>query len=166
MNLEQIGREIRRARLSRALTQAQLAASAGVTRTTLNQVENGSVKDLGIRKVESVLRQVGLELEVRDVSTLRMPPDFLRLASTTASVSFKEELTDRELLRALMTGKVPKRWRPHMRMLLEEAPQELFTGLVRQVNRWARPGKVEKNLERIAAELGLGRSASRRWLTN
>lgn len=166
MNIEQIGREIRRVRLGRGLTQAQLAASSGITRTTLNQLENGSVKDLGIRKIESVLRQVDLELELRDVSALRLPSDFLRLASTSASVSFKDELTEKELLRALMTGKVPERRRPHMRMLLEEAPRELIEGLVRQVDRWARPGKVERNLDRIAAELGLDEDTSRRWRTN
>jgi len=62
MKLEQIGHEIRRSRLSQGLTQAQLADSAHITRTTLNQLENGVIKDLGIRKVEALLDQLGLAL--------------------------------------------------------------------------------------------------------
>ena len=163
MEFEQIGQEIRRARLSRNLTQAQLADRAGITRTTLNQIENGSARDLGIRKVIALLEQLGLELEVRDVSTLRLPPDFPRMASTSASVSFKERLTERELVRALMRGKVPQGRRPHLRMLLEEAPRELLGGLVQQVSAWAPPGRVERNLDRIAHSLGLDARVSRRW---
>lgn len=163
MDLEEIGSQIRRFRLDRGLTQAQLAASAHVTRTTLNQLENGALKDLGIRKIAALLRQLGLELDVTDVSALRRPADFLRLASTSASVSFKEALTERELQHALMTGKVPRGRRPHLRTLLEEAPREVLEGLVRQVNRWAPPGKVEKNLARIAAAVGLPDNASSRW---
>ena len=60
MKLEEIGHEIRRARLARGLTQAQLASAAKLTRTTLNQFENGVIKDLGIRKVEALLDQLSV----------------------------------------------------------------------------------------------------------
>jgi transcriptional regulator with XRE-family HTH domain len=163
MRFEQIGREVRRARIARHLTQGQLAAAAGITRTTLNQLENGSARDLGIRKVEAVLEQLELELEVRDTSSLRLPPDFVRMASTSASVSFKDKLTDRELLRALMTGKIPAGRRAHLRMLLEEAPRELLHGLIQQVHVWAPPGRLEKNLDKISHALGLDPKASKRW---
>lgn len=165
MRFEQIGLEIRRARMSRNLTQAQLANRAGITRTTLNQIENGSAKDLGIRKVVALLALLGLELEVRDVSNLRLPPDFPRMASTSASVSFRDSLTERELVRALMTGKIPRGRRAHLRMLLEEAPRELLGGLVQQVSAWAPPGRVERNLDKIAHSLGLDAQVSQRWQT-
>ena len=90
MKLEQIGSEIRRFRRARGLTQMQLATAAHVTRTTLNQLENGLIKDLGIRKVQAILDQVGLVLKVADASVEPKSTDFLRLASTSASVSFKE----------------------------------------------------------------------------
>jgi transcriptional regulator with XRE-family HTH domain len=79
MRLEEIGHEIRRSRLARSLTQAQLAAAAGVTRTTLNQLENGLLKELGIRKVEALLERLGLRLLV-DQATQPHPSDFLGLA--------------------------------------------------------------------------------------
>ncbi len=47
-------------------------------------------------------------------------PDFVRMACTSASVSFRELLTEDELVRALVTGKVPGNRRPHLRSLIEE----------------------------------------------
>jgi transcriptional regulator with XRE-family HTH domain len=155
MDLEVIGGHIRRARVARGLTQAQLALAASVTRTTLNQLENGVIKDLGIRKIKAILDEVGLELAVADASLMPKSTDFLRVASTSASVGFRETLTEKELLRALLTGNVPPNKRPHLRKLLEESPRALMEGLMYQVGRWARPGKIEKNLDKMAAALGM-----------
>jgi len=164
MNLEEIGHEIRRSRVSRGLTQAQLADAAHVTRTTLNQLENGMIKDLGIRKVQVILDQLGLGLLIDRIPQPK-PPDFLRLASTAASVSFKTALSERELLRALLTGKVPRDRRAHLRALLEESPQAVMKGLIQQVRRWTDPGKLERNLSKIAAVVGLPENPNR-WITN
>jgi transcriptional regulator with XRE-family HTH domain len=163
MNLPQIGREIRRARLARGLTQAQLAAGALLTRTTVNQLENGLISDLGVRKIEALLDQLGLELVV-DRSIEPKKTDFLRVASATASVSFKTPITAREILRALLTGRVPANRRPHLRTLLEESPRVVMAGLLEQVTRYTKPGKVEVNLKRIAATLGIPKSAEK-WST-
>ena len=46
-------------------------------------------------------------------------------------MSFKDALTEKELLRVLLTGKVPAERRPHIRLLLEEAPRSLVEGLIR-----------------------------------
>ena len=166
MKLEEIGSEIRRFRRARGLTQLQLATAAHVTRTTLNQLENGLLKDLGIRKVQAILDQVGLVLKVADASLEPKSTDFLRLASTSASVSFKDALTEKELLHVLLTGKVPAERRPHIRLLLEEAPRSLVEGLAQQVARWARPGKVERNLDKIAADVGVAATARKWWTQN
>jgi transcriptional regulator with XRE-family HTH domain len=164
MKLEEIGHEIRRSRLSRGLTQAQLADAAHITRTTLNQFENGVVKDLGIRKVQALLDQLGLALLI-DRTPQPKPPDFLRLASTAAIVSFKTTLSERELLRALLTGKVPRDRRAHLRTLLEESQRALMKGLIQQMRRWTEPGKLERNLAKIAAAVGLPENPNR-WTTN
>jgi len=160
MDLREIGHEIRRSRRARGLTQAQLAASAHLTRTTVNQLENGLVADLGIRKVQALLEQVGLTLSV-DQALEPQGADFLRLASTAASVSFKRALTERELLRSLLTGNIAPGRRPHLRALLEESSPSLLKGLVAQVSRWSKPGKVENNLSKIAAALDLPTSADK-----
>jgi transcriptional regulator with XRE-family HTH domain len=162
LDLQAIGHEIRRSRLARGLTQAQLAAAANITRTTLNQLENGLVKDLGIRKVQAILEQLGLALIVERRSA--KTSDFLRLASTAASVSFKTTLSERELLHALLTGKISPARRPHLRTLLEESRPALLKGLIQQVSRWSTPGKVERNLTRLAAAVGLP-EGSEKWLT-
>ena len=156
LKLEELGQTIRRARLARGWTQAQLAHTAGLTRVTLSQLENGLIRDLGVRKLTALLTHLDLALNV-DALPDRRPPDFLRLASTAASVSFKTSLTEPELQRALLTGKVPAARRPHLRSLLEEAPLALLDGLIAQVSRFAKPGKVERNVARIAAALDVSR---------
>jgi hypothetical protein len=57
------------------------------------------------------------------------------------------------LIRALLTGKVQESRRPHFRTLLEEASPVLLQGLVETIGRWTRPGRIEKNLLRIAHEI-------------
>lgn len=153
MRLEQIGSEIKRFRQVRRLTQAQLATGAGITRTTLNQLENGAIGDLGVRKILAVLDQLGLELSVQPVADSRAR-DYLRIAATTASVSFKDPLTEQELLRAMLTGKIPAGRRPHLRMLLEEARPQIMKGLVSQLSQWTSSARLQKNLARIAAAVG------------
>jgi transcriptional regulator with XRE-family HTH domain len=156
LNLEDLGQAIRRSRLARGLTQAQLAQNAGLTRVTLNQLENGLIRDLGVRKLTSLLTQLDLTLSV-DAVPDRRQSDYLRLASTAASVSFKTPLTEQELQRVLLTGKIPATRRAHIRALLEEAPSTLLDGLITQVSRFAKPGKVERNVAKIAAELDVSR---------
>ena len=76
------------------------------------------------------------------------------MASTTASVSFKEPLTEAELIRALLSGKVPAGKKPHFRVLLEEASPALMRGLLREVRRWTKPGRGEKSAAAIALDVG------------
>lgn len=156
MRLQELGYEIRRARTARGLTQAQLAVAAGLSRTTLNQLENGLFPDLGVKKVQAILDRLGLDLSVEQAQKARRQ-DFIQMACTTASVSFKETLTPDELVHALLSGKVSRNRRPHLRTLLEEAPRSLLEGLVQEVGKWAKPGRVAGNVERIAAKLGASR---------
>ncbi len=156
MQFQQLGFEIRKGRRARGLTQAQLARAARVSRTTLNQLENGVFPDLGLRKVQAILDHLGLTLEVRPA---REPasPNFIQMACATASVSFRATLREDELVGALLTGKVPPRKRPHFRTLLDEANPSLLNGLIKDVSKWTKPGRVEKNLAKIAGEVGSSR---------
>ena len=162
MRIQELGHEIRRARLARGMTQAQLAAVAGISRPTLNLLESGLVRDLGVRKVLAVLDRLGLELTWQHGGRLRRP-DYVRMACTSANVSFKNALTEEELIRALVTGKVPAGRSAHLRSLLDEAPVTLLRGLAEEAGRWTKPGKLEKSLARLAQDTGAARRVEE-WL--
>lgn len=162
MRLQEIGYRIRQARVGCGLTQARLSVAAGVSRTTLNQLENGLFPDLGVKKLRAILEQVGLALAIQPVEKTNAP-DFVRMACITANVSYRNALTEDELIRTLLTGKVPPAKRPHFRTLLDEAAPALLQGLVKEAGRWTKPGRVEKNLAIIARDIHSNRRISE-WL--
>lgn len=150
MRLQELGYEIRRARIARGMTQARLAADAGLSRTTLNQLENGLFPDLGVKKVQAILGRLGLSLAVQQAAVRQ---DFIRMACTTASVSYRNALTEDDLVQALLTGKVPPGKKPHLRTLLDEATPALLKGLVSEAGQWTKPGRVERNLAKIGRQV-------------
>jgi len=156
MRLSELGQVIRGARRAHGLTQAQLAKTAGISRETLNLLESGLVRDLGIRKVLTVLEALGLAMTMEFASRPRRP-DYLRMACTSASTSFKTNLTEDELARALITGKVPVQKRAHIRALLDEAPAPLLRNLAEDARKWMKPGKLENNLHKLAEAVGATR---------
>ena len=162
VRIQELGSEIRKARQARGLTQAELARAAGISRETLNLLESGLVRDLGIRKVLAVLDHLGLSVALQEGMPPRRP-DYVSMACTTANVSFKSALTEDELIHALVTGKVPAKRSPHLRALFNEAPITLLQGLADEAARWTKPGKLEKNLQKLASGLGASRSVEG-WL--
>ena len=60
-----IGEEIYKARKGRRISQAALGKALGMSRTTIGQIEKGSVQDIGVRKLIRLLEFLGLELRVR-----------------------------------------------------------------------------------------------------
>ena len=164
MRIFELGQAIRHARLARNLTQARLAATVGISRETLNLLESGLIRDLGIRKVLAVLDELELALIVEPVGRPRRP-NYVRMACTSASVSFKSALTEDELVHALVTGKVPPGRGSHLRTLFDEAPATLLKGLAGEAGGWTRPGRLEKNLERLARDTGASRKVET-WTKN
>ena len=61
-----IGQQIRSERKRRKLSQANLAKLLNMSRTTISQIESGTVQDVGVRKVIRILEVLGLELQVRN----------------------------------------------------------------------------------------------------
>ena len=159
MVLHELGRSVRKARLACGLTQAQLAAAAGLSRNTLNRLENGLFPDLGVKKAEAILEKLGMELAIRPAKTKSGKRDFIAMASTSAGVSFRKQLTPEELVHALLSGRPTPGKEAHFIVLLEEAPPALLKGLVGQVGAWVKPGKIEKNLHKIARKVGLSGEA-------
>ena len=64
-----IGKEIRETRKKRKVSQATLAKALGMSRTTIGQIENGTVQEIGVRKLIRVLEYLGLELRVRQAAS-------------------------------------------------------------------------------------------------
>lgn len=62
MDLNEIGQQIRTARKSRGLSQASLGQQLGMSRATISGIENGTVPEIGIRKILSLCAALGLEL--------------------------------------------------------------------------------------------------------
>ena len=63
--LLEIGREIQLARKSQKITQAALGKALGMSRSTIGQIEKGTVQDVGVRKLIRLLEFLGLEIRVR-----------------------------------------------------------------------------------------------------
>ncbi len=161
MRLQEIGAAIRKARQANGLTQADLAAAAGLSRTTLNRLENGLFPDLGVKKADAILEQLGMQLAVRP-ATRTTQPDFIAMACASVSVSFRNTLTPDELVHALLSGRPAPGKEAHFVALLEEAPPALLRGLIAQVGKWGKPGKVETNVRKIARALDVSLK-SERW---
>ncbi len=63
--LFQIGKTICRERKQRKISQSVLAGLLGMSRSTISQIENGTVQDIGVRKLIRILEALDLELRVR-----------------------------------------------------------------------------------------------------
>lgn len=64
-----IGEHIRKARKLKGVSQQTLATALGMSRTTIGQIENGTVQDIGVRKLIRILEYLELELRVRSAGT-------------------------------------------------------------------------------------------------
>lgn len=68
MDLDEIGQLICKARKSRKLSQGRLGAQLGMSRATISGIENGTVSEIGIRKILSLCAALGLELLAQEKS--------------------------------------------------------------------------------------------------
>jgi transcriptional regulator with XRE-family HTH domain len=60
--MEDLGTLIRSLRKDKGLTQAALASRLSMSRATISAIENGTVAEIGIRKVEGLLNMLGYRL--------------------------------------------------------------------------------------------------------
>jgi len=69
--LFEIGADIRKERKRRKISQEKMAQDLAMSRTTISQIESGSVQEIGVRKLIRILEYLDLELRVRPAG---MPP--------------------------------------------------------------------------------------------
>ena len=158
MDLRGIGSQVRARRSELGLSQERLAKLGGLSRATINQLEMGTLKDLGVAKLAVVMELVGLHLSASQRATSQRA---LLMASRTASVSYKLPLQATQLAQALASGKLPPPLLPHMATLLDEAPLPLLVSTVAQAAELAQvpPKKIWRNLFRWAQKLRSPRAA-------
>jgi transcriptional regulator with XRE-family HTH domain len=77
IDLVSIGRQVTERRKDLKLTQAELAKKGGISRATLDALENGRAGELGFSKVTRLLAALGLELTVQPASSRRPTLDEL-----------------------------------------------------------------------------------------
>jgi transcriptional regulator with XRE-family HTH domain len=77
LDLISIGQEIAEHRKKLKLSQAALAAKTGISRATLEALENGRAGELGFSKLSKLLRALGLELKLQAASSRRPTLDEL-----------------------------------------------------------------------------------------
>ena len=64
-----IGKQIRQERKKRKVSQLDLSKALGMSRTTIGQIESGTVQEIGVRKLIRVLEFLGLELRIRPANS-------------------------------------------------------------------------------------------------
>ncbi|WP_457335123.1 helix-turn-helix transcriptional regulator [Rhizobacter sp. P5_C2] len=120
------------------LSQTALAKLAGLSRATVNQVENGSFKDLSLHRATRLLNTLGLSLTVSPAHPKRggagvWSTSSLDIAARSASVSYRRVMRGSQLKAILLTGDLPVRFEPQMNALLEEASVQMLASIVEQV---------------------------------
>lgn len=60
--MENLGQMIRSLRKAQKLSQQALAQQYGMSRSTISGIENNTIPEIGIRKVEAILNGFGYEL--------------------------------------------------------------------------------------------------------
>ncbi len=66
MHFDEIGKIMAAARKAQKITQQALAAQLGMSRATISAIENGSIPEIGIRKVMAICTALGLALSVQE----------------------------------------------------------------------------------------------------
>ena len=104
MNLAEIGNGLREARLSAGLSQAEIASIAGVSRATLNALENGrgDISSLTLLKVADLL-SISLSLTPQNPTVRSRAASAIEMAAASASVSYALVLPGKQLAAALLT---------------------------------------------------------------
>jgi transcriptional regulator with XRE-family HTH domain len=77
MSLGQLGKSIGDARKDQGFRQIDLATRAGLSRATIDALENGRASDIGVSKLSRILGALGLELSIRPATHKRPTLDEL-----------------------------------------------------------------------------------------
>ena len=137
--IQELGSTVRTRRSDMGLTQTTLAKLSGLSRATVNQVENGIINDLSLTRASKLLGVLGLFITVaaprpRHLKSGDAKSSALDLAARTAGVSYRVAMSADQLRDSLSSGAVPPEFMPHVHTLLEEAPVSLLAAVVEELH--------------------------------
>lgn len=158
--LSELATLVKRRRLEMGLSQDRLAALAGLSRATINQLETGKIADLSVVRAETVANQVGLGLGVTGARRQQDNPGAgLEAAARTASVSYAADLPAEVLRSSLVNGTVAPDFIPQLRTLLDEAPVAVLAAVASDIHLMdgIAPRATWQKMRALAASLGCKR---------
>ncbi|MEO5936324.1 MAG: helix-turn-helix transcriptional regulator [Terriglobales bacterium] len=77
LDIASIGKEVAARRKTHDLTQSELAKRSGLSRATIDALENGRSGELGFSKISRLLTTLGLELRLQEATPKRPTLDDL-----------------------------------------------------------------------------------------
>lgn len=161
--LHEIGNAVQTRRSEMGLSQAAVAQLSGLSRSTVNSLESGSIKDLSVNRATKLLGVLGLSFSMPQAHprVKNSPPrsPALEVAARNANVSYKSQVTAAELCAALVKGEVPHRVFANVRALLEDVPVETLAQVVEQIHSEAnlKRSEVWKNMRTLAQQMHVKR---------
>lgn len=150
MNLAELGSQIQAKRIQAGFSQNQLAKLSGLSRVTINKLENGKLTDLGYAKLKIILDLVGLHVNTHSTAG---SSSALMIAARNISTSYKEVVTATQLTDMLRTGEAPERFHAHMMALLDETPLPIVVRAIAEAATPQAPAQqIMKHLSRWAGD--------------
>lgn len=151
MDLAELGRAVKAKREQTGISQDLLARLTGLSRVTINRLENATLKsDLGYSKIAGILSILGMDLQATQAPGLR---NALKVAAQTISTSYRDVMTPDLLAEILKSGSVPSQFHAHLMTLLDEAPVPVVVNAVAEAAESPRAGQqIMKNLSKWSKE--------------
>lgn len=149
MDLTGVGVVVRDARRAAGLSQKELARLAGVSRATVNYLENEPDSDMGAIKLLALLDVLGISLRLAPASG---EADSAAVASALATIAKKERLAPGVLVEAFITGRPPVGQMTGLVAFLDGAPVHALLAGVRLASAQGgvSPKAVWKNVRELA----------------
>jgi transcriptional regulator with XRE-family HTH domain len=159
MELREIGAKVQAKRIEAGLLQGHVAKLSGLSRVTINQLENGTLNDLGFSKLKNVLDLLGVDMSVGAPTGVKSA---LTVAARSISTSYRDIVTAEILSEMLRSGSAPERFHPHLMAFLDETPLPVAVKAISEAATTATPAKkIMKNLANWAKEW---KSCRRVWV--
>jgi transcriptional regulator with XRE-family HTH domain len=161
MTLEDFGQTMREARFSAGLTQSQIAAATGVSRATINYIENGK-QDVSFATIMGICEVLGLDMKATPRPNMANH-NALKWVVSSANTSYRNEFTVSHLVDALTTGTLEEEFYPQLTFIINEVSQSRQIQMIKEIaaTRQLNTKQVLKHFKQFAEKLGY---PSSRWL--